>query len=217
MEHFQIDIENPDLEAIATAGEAVLNGEIICYPTETVYGLGGNPRNEDVCHAINKAKGRSEDAPFIVLIPMEHITDWISDFERIKPIADKFWPGPLTILVKPTPVPLPKALIGPTGATAFRVSSNKLVGLLLESCGGAIISTSANPTGKSPPNVIDPKDPWLSSFCSVLLDVGGQPTCIPSTIVDVRDFPEKLVVVRGGTIPAGKLWEAFPDTKIIGA
>ena len=216
MKYYKIDPANPSPEAIIAASEAVLRGEVICYPTETVYGLGCDPRNEATCLTINKVKGRKETAPLIVLIRLETAADWILDLERFKPIIDKFWPGPLTILVNPVPVPLAKMVVGPTGAMAFRASATKTTDILLEKCGGIITSTSANRTGENPPSKLKPKDPWLSSFCSVMLDVGKLPPCMPSTVVDIRDFPEKLVIVRGGAIPAGKLWQAFPGTEIVG-
>ena len=70
MKIFNVDIEKPDENAIRQAGQAILEGKIVCYPTETVYGIGGNPRDAEVNCNLNRAKGRDEKTPNIILIPL---------------------------------------------------------------------------------------------------------------------------------------------------
>lgn len=210
----KIDINNPDPTAIAEAAEALKENKIIVYPTETLYGIGGNALVEEVSRAINRAKGRSEYAPFIVLIPNSDPEKYIADFDRIRPIANKFWPGPLTILTNVVPGSLPANLVGPTGAYAFRVSSCPVATALIDACGFPITSTSVNITDREPMKKIDPSDKWLNSFCAVALDAGPLKDDIPSTLIDTRNFPEEIKILRGGAIPAGKLWKEFKGTKI---
>ena len=214
MDILSVDPQKPDGEAISRAAKAVLDGEIICYPTETVYGIGADAHSEEACRNVNRAKGRDEKHPLITLIRKEQAPEWVSDFGRIRPLVERFWPGPMTLLLDPSPVPLPDILIGDTGAVAFRAAATPLLEELLKECGGALTSTSANPAGESHVRSVGRISGWLKGFCSVALDGGELPECSASTIVDAREFPDKLLVIRGGALPVGKLWEAFPDTDV---
>jgi len=216
MRSFRVDIDNPLPEAVEVAADAVVNGEIICYPTDTVYGLGGNALSEEVCRRINRVKGRREDNPLIILIDIRNIRDWISgkDYSRLKPFIERIWPRPVTMIVDPPSVKIPKMLIGPTGGVAIRAVSVELDIQIMKKAGVPLASTSANKTEEPINQVLDSSDDWLCSFCSVLLDAGKIDIATPSTLVDVRGFPEKLIIKRGSAVPFGDFMKAFPDTRI---
>ncbi len=216
MRVFRVDLKKPDGMAVDAAARAIAKGEIICYPTETQYGLGGSALSESVCREINEQKGREPDSPLIVLILEKDAGKWISEPGRFQIVLDKFWPGPLTIIVDPPPeISFPKPPIGPNGGIAIRAASLPVNIKLLERCGVPIISTSANLSGREPGGKIDTSDPWFAGFCSVLLDAGELESLVPSTIADIRDFPKKIKILREGAVPVSSIVEAFPETEIL--
>ena len=214
MRLFRVDLDAPASEAISAAADAVREGKVICYPTETIYGLGGNAMDGDVVRAINRAKGRPESTPCIVLILKESAPEWMLDFDRVAPFLKRFWPGPLTAIVDPPKRPIPPELIGPRGGLALRSASLALNISIIEKGRMPLISTSANRSGSAdlPRSIADLK--WLGSFCDIVIDVGELPVSAPSTVVDIRRFPEKLFVLREGAIPIGKIRRAFPKTEV---
>jgi len=216
MRIYKIDANRPSPEAISEAVGALKSNKIIIYPTETIYGMGGNALVKDVSIAINRAKKKPDNSPLIILVTTENAKEYIADIVRIEPIIEKFWPGPLTILADAVPGSLPANLLGPTGAFAFRMSSGTIVAALLDECGFPITSTSVNITDNEPMKKIIADDKWLNSFCEVALDAGVSKNAIPSTVIDSRNFPKEIKIVRGGAIPAGKLWEEFKGTIVTG-
>ncbi len=213
---FRIDHAKPVGEAIDAATEAVRDGGIICYPTETVYGLGGNALFGDVIRAINRSKGRPESTSCINLILIEEANKWIGNFDRIAGFLHKFWPGPLTAIVEPhEDVGFPSESIGPVGGIAIRAASHPVNIAILESISMPLISTSANRSGESvPPLRLDGCLDWLEGFCDVVIDSGELPKSRPSTLVDARGFPNKIIILRDGAITSKTIRDEFPETEV---
>jgi L-threonylcarbamoyladenylate synthase len=190
--------------SINAAGRVLRQGGVIVYPTETFYGLGGNPMDKAVVHRIFQLKGREMGKP-IPLIASDReavfsaVTHWPPLADRL---ADAFWPGPLT-LVLPAHPQLPVLLSANTKTIAVRVSSNPIAAALASALGGLITATSANPAGEPPSS--DPFfiDPALLLQTDGLLDAGTLPGELPSTIVDLTAISPRLV--RAGRISWGQI------------
>ena len=142
METVIIKIKNTEMEsqkAIQTAGEVIRSGGLVAFPTETVYGLGADALNPQAAHKIYEAKGRPSDNPLIV-----HISDW-EDLgkiaanvpEQAKKLADKFWPGPLTMIFEKTKA-VPFETTGGLKTVAVRMPSHPSFLVLIKAGGGFI-------------------------------------------------------------------------------
>ena len=131
------------------------SGGVVLYPTETVYGIGGRAADVAAAHRIGELKGRGLQ-PLIVLV--DCIPEWLPEVGRA--LAQKFWPGPLTLVV-PGEGRFPQEILGSDGGVALRLSPHPVVQQLVAAV-GPITSTSANLTGEPP--VMDP------SRCSLDVD-----------------------------------------------
>ncbi|MGN1148416.1 MAG: L-threonylcarbamoyladenylate synthase, partial [Lachnospiraceae bacterium] len=150
-----ICMEEDDKECLKEAGEILKSGGLVAFPTETVYGLGGDALNPASSRKIYAAKGRPSDNPLIV-----HISRW-EDIYRIvsdapkhagmlanaKKLADAFWPGPLTMIL-PKSEAVPYETTGGLGTVAIRFPSHKTAQALIREAGGFVAAPSANTSGK---------------------------------------------------------------------
>ena len=144
--------ENIDKDAIRRGGEILKNGGLVAFPTETVYGLGGNALDPKASMKIYAAKGRPSDNPLIV-----HIAD-IRDLDRIvtevpekaRILADKYWPGPLTMILPKADI-VPKETTGGLDSVAVRFPSDRIAQELIRSAGGYVAAPSANTSGRPSP------------------------------------------------------------------
>ncbi len=215
MKVIRVNPDDPSESALDTAAEYLNLNRVICYPTETLYGLGANVFSREAYLRILHSKGKKPGEPLIMLILQSWTPDWIEDYESAKPLFDSFWPGGLTVVATPAKrSDMPKWLLSSDNGLAIRSASTRLNERLIEKCGFPIISTSANMVNDRPLRKIDPEDRWLDSSCNIALDAGLIENDIPSTIVDIRAFPEKLPVLRKGVIPIEDIREKFPNTEI---
>jgi L-threonylcarbamoyladenylate synthase len=202
-----IDHEGFD-QIVDLAVETLQSGEVIAYPTETLYGLGCDYMNVEGYHQILGLKKLKEAKPFILLIPHEC---WINKLsgdqkvqEMLKPLIDKFWPGPLTVMIESSSR-LPRHLVGSGGKISMRLSPDPFVQALLGKYRRPITSTSANPTGKPPASEPSELRTYFSSSGD-LIDLaiyGGERSGLPSTLVNVSE--NGFEVLREGAIPASRI------------
>lgn len=178
--------------------EFLQEGKIFFYPTETLYGLGTAPYQEEWIHNLCVAKGRPENKPLpLIASSVEHARKaWVEWNPVVERLIDAFWPGPLTIVLKASS-DLPDVVHGKTGKLGIRVSSHPLATFLAELAGGLIIATSANLSGEMP--VMDPSliPGPMKSFISVIID-GGVLAGLPSTVVDCSEG--KFEIIREGVV-----------------
>jgi len=187
-------------ESIIThAAEVLRNGGVIAYPTETVWGLGCDPFDESACTRIRQLKGRDSTKSMLLLaancFQVERITGPVEGIARL--LAELFWPGPLTLVLHVQHA-LPSYLSGPTGGTAFRVSSDPVASGIARDFGCPIISTSANRSGEPP--LIRYQD-TLATFGTVVdlvVPSSGSLSGLPSTVVDLTG--NEPVILREGVI-----------------
>ena len=143
--------EDADLRS---AGELIRSGGLVAFPTETVYGLGGDALNRESSRKIYAAKGRPSDNPLIVHIcRLEDIREIASEVPDVAlKIADAFWPGPLTMILKKADK-VPPETTGGLDTVAVRFPSDRTAQKLIEYSGGFVAAPSANLSGRPSPTI----------------------------------------------------------------
>jgi L-threonylcarbamoyladenylate synthase len=199
---------NPAPEVLARAASALRQGKVVAYPTETLYGLGVDPFDEDALERLYRLKGRPSTRPVSILVRdvamLREVTHDLPG-SAIR-LIEAFLPGPLTLVLPASPR-LPQRLTAGTGRIGVRISAHPLIGHLFSSYPAPITTTSANPTGA--PNAGDAKK-ILSYFpqgIDCILDAGSVPGGIGSTVVEATgDAP---AILREGAISEEAISEAL--------
>ncbi|SEF71630.1 L-threonylcarbamoyladenylate synthase [Eubacterium ruminantium] len=186
-------------DAFQVASEILQKGGLVAFPTETVYGLGGNALDPSASERIYKAKGRPSDNPLIV-----HIADKADVAQlaaEIPPIAerlmDRFWPGPMTIIFKKKDI-VPKETTGGLDTVAIRMPSHPDAARLIRESGVYIAAPSANASGRPSPSTAAHVAEDLTGRIDMILDGGPVDIGIESSIIDVTG--EVPVILRPGFI-----------------
>ncbi len=190
-----------DLERAASLLRA---GELVAFPTETVYGLGADAGNPDAVGAIFRAKGRPVDHPVIVHLPaVGNLRHWARDVPEVaERLAEMFWPGPLTLVMRRAPG-VPDAITGGQGTVGLRVPGNPVALALLEAFGGALAAPSANRFGRVSPTTADHVIDEFGDQVAAVVDGGRCSVGLESTIVDLTGPRPRLL--RPGMIGADVL------------
>ena len=179
-------------------------GELVAFPTETVYGLGADASNPAAVAKIFAAKGRPADHPLIVHIPgIEHLERWAREIPATAyALAKAFWPGPLTLILKRQPN-VPDAVTGGQDTVGVRVPGHPLALELLKVFDGGVAAPSANRFGHVSPTTAQHVHDELGDSVAMVLDGGPCRVGIESTIVDLTG-PQSLIL-RPGMIAAADL------------
>jgi len=195
----KIDEKNPDPILIAQAGEVIKNGGLVAFPTETVYGLGGDALNPDSSRKIYAAKGRPSDNPLIVHIAcFEDIYKIVKTVpESAKKLAKTYWPGPLTIRFKKSDV-VPNETTGGLDTVAVRMPDNPIALAFIKASGGYIAAPSANTSGRPSPTLAQHVAEDMDGRIEMILDGGQVGIGLESTIVDLAE--ETPTILRPGYI-----------------
>lgn len=213
-EILSIEQHNIDESEMKRAGELIAKGELVAFPTETVYGLGGDALDPEAAKKIYAAKGRPSDNPLIV-----HIADF-SDIYRVgknippqaKLLADAFWPGPLTIIVEKSDE-VPEATTGGMNTVAVRMPNHPVALSLIRNSGCLIAAPSANTSGRPSPSEAAHVAEDLSGKIPMIIDGGSVSIGIESTIIDLTE--QVPMVLRPGYITPEMLSEVLGDEVII--
>jgi len=198
-------------QVTSLAAEVLRAGDVIAYPTETVYGLGSDYLSERGYQNILKIKGLDDARPFIMLIPdtrwLKILTSGDYDGALLEKLAGAFWPGPVTAIL-PAASELPAHLAGSGGMISVRVSSDRFVNELLKRYRRPVTSTSANTTGMPPATCMaDLRKYFSSASCPIDLAIDdGMRGPLSSTIVKIRD--DKVEVTREGVVSAARIYAA---------
>lgn len=204
----KIDEEQIDQEAIARAGEILKRGGLVAFPTETVYGLGGDALNENSSRLIYAAKGRPSDNPLIVHITnMEALKKIVTEIPpAARKLAERYWPGPLTMIFhKSSAVPL--ATTGGLDTVAVRMPSHKTARAMIDAAGGYIAAPSANRSGRPSPTVARYVIEDLDGFVDMIIDGGEVNIGLESTIIDLTG--EVPTILRPGYVTQDMLTETL--------
>lgn len=194
-----IEEEKISREAVDEAGKIIKNGGLVAFPTETVYGLGGNALDEKASEKIYRAKGRPSDNPLIVHIcRIEDMYSIVKEVpEAAKKLADAFWPGPLTMILEKNEK-IPYATTGGLDTVAVRMPAHKAALAFIDAAGGYVAAPSANRSGKPSPTLARYVMEDMDGRIDMIIDGGGNRIGLESTIVDLTE--EVPLILRPGYI-----------------
>ncbi|MCU0760676.1 MAG: L-threonylcarbamoyladenylate synthase [Steroidobacteraceae bacterium] len=190
-----------ELEEAVTA---LRNGDLVAFPTETVYGLGANARDAGALRRVFEAKGRPADHPLILhLDSVRFLPRWVAEVPpQVEPLARAFWPGPLT-LVLPRSEEAPDVLTGGQDTIAIRIPSHPMAQQLLTAFGGGIAAPSANRYGRVSPTRPEHVREELGDAVAVILDGGESSIGVESTILSLAG--ERPRLLRPGSVTQAQL------------
>ena len=193
------EIKRQAKEVLETAGEILKNGGLVAFPTETVYGLGADGLNEDASKKIYAAKGRPSDNPLIIHITnmdaLEKIVKEVPEVARV--VADKYWPGPLTMIFKKADC-VPYGTTGGLDTVAVRMPVHEVAKAVIDAGGGYIAAPSANTSGRPSPTTAAHVKEDLTGKIDMIVDGGPVDIGVESSILDVTVDPP--MILRPGAI-----------------
>jgi L-threonylcarbamoyladenylate synthase len=186
------------------AAKVIALGGVLGFRTDTFYGLGVDPFNASAVRRIRDLKGREETKPILLLIsdPADVERFVVSPSDLFKAVAERFWPGPLTI-VGCAQDGLPQELTAGTGTLGIRLPDDDDLRKLVRLCGGALTGTSANPSGSPPARTALEVANYFPSGVELIVDSGEVSASEPSTVVDLSGSNAKLI--RVGAVSKSQL------------
>ncbi len=202
-----------DDRIIEQAGTIIRNGGLVAFPTETVYGLGGDALNPASSRKIYEAKGRPSDNPLIIHIcKLEDIYDIVSDFpKKARMLAEEYWPGPLT-MVLPKSDKVPLETTGGLHTVAVRMPVDPIALSFIEAAGGYVAAPSANISGRPSPTSARYVVEDMQGRIEMILDGGDVEIGLESTIVDLTG--EVPMLLRPGFITIEMLRDVLGEVDI---
>ena len=212
-EVIKIDRENMDLDALKRAGEILKSGGLVAFPTETVYGLGGDGLHEESSRKIYEAKGRPSDNPLIVHVAdMEHLEKIVKKVPKAAyKLAEAFWPGPMTMILEKNDL-VPYGTTGGLDTVAIRMPSDPIALELIRQGGGYIAAPSANTSGRPSPTTAQHVYEDLQGKIPMILDGGAVTIGLESTIVDLTE--EIPTILRPGFISLDMVQAVLGEAQI---
>jgi L-threonylcarbamoyladenylate synthase len=201
---------------ISRAAAALRAGELVAFPTETVYGLGADATNAAAVARIFAAKGRPADHPLIVHLPgPSHLERWAAEIpDAAYRLAAAFWPGPLTLILKRQPRVI-DLITGAQDTVGLRMPNHPLALQLLNEFGGGVAAPSANRFGHVSPTTADHVRDELGAAVDMVLDGGPCDVGIESTILDLSSTTPRIL--RPGMLDAARLGEVLGEVPLLGA
>ena len=213
MKTLHFEIHSPSSDDITKVASILKDGGVVAIPTETVYGLAGNALKGECVKKIYEAKGRPSDNPLIVHI--SDISQWapLVKFipETALALAEKFWPGPLTIILPKSDI-IPKEISGGLDTVAVRMPSDEIARAIISKCGFPLAAPSANTSGKPSPTCASHVTEDLDGKIDAVVDSGECSVGIESTVITLAtDIPRLL---RPGGITPEMLTEVLGEIEI---
>ena len=199
-------IVSTDSGGIHEARNIVRRGGLVAYPTDTVYGLGCDPFNPEAVERAVRSKSRSKGS-LPVLVESVDVAQAYGSFNDLAThLAEKFWPGPLTLVV-PAKASFPTSVTGDSLTVGLRIPNHEFAKKLIKSCGGGLIGTSANLSGNPSPNTADQVMKELKDRVDLIIDGGTVLTGKESTVAKVTEGV--VSVLREGAIPREEILKAI--------
>lgn len=199
--YYRVTDPAADREKIEHAGQILRDGGLVAIPTETVYGLAANALNPEAVKAIFTAKGRPQDNPLIVHISdysqVEALVEKVD--ERLPALAKEFWPGPLTVIMKKSPL-VPNVTSGGLDTVAIRMPSDPVAAAIIKAAGVPLAAPSANSSGKPSPTRAEHVTADMDGKIEMIVDGGQCDIGVESTVITLVTEPPTLLR-PGGVIP----------------
>ena len=191
-------------EIVSAAVAALKRGEVIAFPTETLYGLGADALNAAAVEKVFQLKGRKAANPIPVLVAdREMLLHLVSNISGVgEKLIAQFWPGPLTIIF-PARRGIPKRLVNANGGVGVRISSQPITGELLKALGRPLTATSANPSGQLAARTAQEAKEYFSGEIGIFIDGGKLTSKTGSTVVEL--VGDTLRIIRTGDIDRSQL------------
>jgi L-threonylcarbamoyladenylate synthase len=199
----KIDHQKPEPSLVNYAAQQIRNGEVLGMPTDTFYGLAADPFNLRAVDLVYDIKSRSRHKPLSLLIESVEQAEVLARPlpDEFYALARKYWPGPLTIIVRAASR-LPLKVTANTGNVALRVPAAAIPLAVIRSAGIPVTATSANLSGATECTTAVAVRDQLQNRISIIIDGGSSPREVPSTIVDLTDPEARWQVIREGAIPS---------------
>lgn len=206
----KINSDTPEPSLVRYAADQIRAGQVLGMPTDTFYGLAADPFNLRAVDRVYEIKSRSRHKPLSLLIEsVEQAEELARPLpEEFHALARKFWPGPLTIIVRAASR-LPLKVTANTGNVALRIPSSAIPLAVVQAAGIAITATSANLSGESECTTADAVRDQLQDRIAIIVDGGPSPREVASTIIDLTDEEARWKIMREGAIPAQEISEFF--------
>ena len=197
-------------EARAEAAQIIYRGGVIAFRTDTFYGLGADPFNASAVSKIRELKGREEAKAILLLISdLTEVDRFITNQSEIfKSVANRFWPGPITLIGAARPE-LPVELTAGTHTIGLRLPNDEDVRSLVRECGGALTATSANTSGNDPARTAAEVANYFPKGIDLVVDAGTVTATEPSTVLDLTEDKPRLV--REGAVKLEELSADYAD------
>lgn len=190
-----LDLKTEPQAKLKKLAELLAQGEVIAYPTETVYGLGCDATNKTAVEKIYRVKGKDKSKQLLVLVGSRAMAEKYFVFNKVaRRLADKYWPGPLSLIL--TVRPEYREKFGNENNIGVRLSGSRIATSLSRRLGEPIISTSANPSGQPAALSGDQVQSYfveMSGLIAALADAGALDDSPGSTIVDTTCSPPKII------------------------
>lgn len=199
-----MSISPPTPDAIAEAASAILAGEVIVMPTETVYGLAANALDRDAVNRIFAIKGRPAENPLIVhVLDANQASELVEDWSELaQELAERFWPGPLTLVLKKNDK-VPQATTAGLETVAVRAPSHPVARQIIEAAGVPIAAPSANPFMGLSPTTAQAVPEEILSNATIAIDGGPCEFGLESTVLDLSEGHPRIL--RPGAISRAKV------------
>ncbi len=201
----KINPQKPEASLVSYVAERIRSGQVLGMPTDTFYGLAADPFNLRSVELIYKVKSRMKNKALSLLVESADQAEELALApERFHALARKYWPGPLTIIMKAAPR-LPLKVTANTGNVALRVPAAEIPLAVLKAAGLPVTATSANLSGHSECTTAECVRSQLGDLIPIIVDGGPSPREVASTIVDLTDESVGWRIQREGAIPAQEI------------
>lgn len=201
---------------IKEAAAYLKQGELVSFPTETVYGLGANALSEEAVRQVYKVKGRPSDNPLIVHVSgKEMMKQYIAELPMVaERLIEHFWPGPLTLILPMKADTFSSAVTGGLSTVAFRMPDNELTLELIKEADVPLVGPSANTSGKPSPTTADHVYHDLQGKIAGILDGGAAEIGVESTVLDLSDPLGGPTILRPGAITKEALAQIIGEVSV---
>ena len=211
--YFIVNKDEPDQDILEQAGEMLKAGQLVAFPTETVYGLGANGLDAQAVKGIYQAKGRPSDNPLILHIAQkQELNQLVTEIPaNAQALIDRYWPGPLTVVLKRTEL-VPDVVAGGLDTVAVRLPDSIVARKLIAASGVPIAAPSANTSGRPSPTSAQAVFDDLDGRIDAVIDAGDCAIGVESTVVDCTTPVPTLL--RPGGITLEMLMDTLGEVEI---